>query len=336
MSLVHKTTRRSFLKLCGMAGMGLSLAPVLPAFAAETLLKETRFLMGTIVTVMVVSSEKDRARAAMDCAFAEMERVSGLLDHHAQGSPLHELNATGTLAHSPDELLQVVLAAQQYGVQSGHAFDMTVKPLLDLMQAHKNPSGEMRLDRADVTAALNLVEPEGVVVAKRRITLRRQGMGLTLDGIAKGFVVDRACAVLEEQGIRNALVNAGGDIRALGLRHAYGQEWVVAVEDPEKRFQYPARVALSNRAIATSGSYEMRFDSDSTYHHLVNPQTGACPQHALSVSVTAPSAMEADALATALCVVPPQTALAQIAKLPDRECLIVCRDGKVFSSAGWA
>ena len=336
MSLVKKTTRRAFLKICGMTGFGLSLAPALPAFAAETLVKETRFMMGTVVTLMVVSSEKDRAHEAMNGAFAEMARTANLLDHHVSGSPLSLLNATGKLSGAPDELLQVMNAARAYGAQTRNAFDVTVKPLIDLMRLHANTSGTMRLDSADFSAALRLVDGKGVSIEKDEITLERQGMGITLDGIAKGFVVDRACECLTRQGMRNFLVNAGGDIRAAGLRHAHGREWVVAVEDPAKRFRYPSRVKLTDRAIATSGSYEMYFDGDGRYHHLVNPQTGECPRHAVSVSVMAPSAMEADALATAFSVIPPKAALARIAALPGRECLIICRDGAVFSSAGWA
>ena len=332
---LNKTTRRSFLKICGMAGLGLSIAPALPVFAAETLVKETRFLMGTVVTIMIASSEKDRAYEASNLAFAEMKRSAGMLDYHISGGPLHTLNAKGRLADAPDELVRVLSAARAYGTQSGYAFDVTVKPLIDLMRSHKNPSGSMRLDRADVSQALRLVGGGEISIKKREVTLKRRGMGVTLDGIAKGFVVDRVCETLAGLGMRNFLVNAGGDIRAVGSRDGRGREWVVAVEDPTGRFRYPSRVKLSDKAIATSGSYEMYFDSDRTHHHLVNPQTGECPRHTVSVSVTAPHAMEADALATALSVISPETALSRIAALPGRECLIVCRDGAVFSSSGW-
>lgn len=328
-------TRRSFLKICGMTGLGLAVVPEIPVFAAETLVKETRFLMGTVVTIMIASSEKDRAHEALSLAFSEMTRTADLLDHHLPGSPLQTLNATGSVWDAPEDLVTVVSAACEYGERSHYAFDVTVKPLIDLMQAHKNPAGDMRLDRAEFFEAAQLVNGKGVRINRRAITLERHGMGITLDGIAKGFVVDRACEILAGQGMRNFLVNAGGDIRVAGSRNGRGRGWNVAVEDPSGSFRYPACIGLRDKAIATSGSYELYFDRDRTHHHLVNPQTGECPRHTLSVSVIAPHAMEADALATAFSVMEPEAALNVTASLPGRECLILCRDGAVFSSSGW-
>jgi thiamine biosynthesis lipoprotein len=159
-------------------------------------------------------------------------------------------------------------------------------------------------------------------------------MGVTLDGIAKGYVVDRMAAVLAERGLRDFLINAGGDIRSGGVRED-GTAWRVGVQDPAKRGDLPDVIGLTNGAVATSGSYEIYFDRERVHHHIVSAHTGNSPQMSQSVSVVAPTTMAADALATSVFLMEPARGVAFIDSLPQCACLIVDEQGLQSRSKGW-
>ena len=212
-------------------------------------------------------------------------------------------------------------------------YDVTVQPVIDLFRAHRNPSGELTLDDSELRAARALVGRRGLQVSGADLSFARSGMGITLDGIAKGYIADRVSAVLTSAGVKNHLVNAGGDIMASGHKSP-GVPWRVAVQSPTGP-AYAGELSLSGKAIATSGSYEIYYDASRRHHHLINPASGFSPAVG-SVSVVAGTAMEADTLATALSILPPTDALKLVQGLPGRECCILSPDGCIYTSPGWA
>jgi thiamine biosynthesis lipoprotein len=159
-------------------------------------------------------------------------------------------------------------------------------------------------------------------------------MRLTLDGIAKGYIVDAICAELVRGGVRRYLVDAGGDIRARGV-NTRGRPWTIAVENPWHRGDYPDAISLTDAAVATSGSYERFYEPTHACHHIVDAATGRSPVRCSSVSVVAPTALAADALATSVFVMGPNDGLAFIEKLHGCACLILDRDGREHRSRRW-
>ncbi len=127
-------------------------------------------------------------------------------------------------------------------------------------------------------------------------------MALTLNGIAQGYITDRVADVLRTAGLRHCLVDMG-EIRALGPRRG-GAAWRLGLEDPVFPGKVSRQMALMDGAVATSGAYGLRFDADGQFNHLFDPRTGECSCRYLSVSVFAPSATQADALSTALSLMP--------------------------------
>ena len=198
-----------------------------------------------------------------------------------------------------------------------------------------NRAGRLRaaLDDSELRAARSLVGRRGLQVSGTDLSFARSGMGITLDGIAKGYIADRVSAVLTSAGVKNHLVNAGGDIMASGHKSP-GVPWRVAVQSPTGP-TYAGELSLSGKAIATSGSYEIYYDASRRHHHLINPASGFSPAVG-SVSVVAGTAMEADTLATALSILPPTDALKLVQGLPGRECYILSPDGCIHTSQGWA
>lgn len=286
--------------------------------------------MGTLVSVSTLASSATRAEEAIGRALEEMDRLIAIFSRYEHDSAITVLNQDGRLDGSPPELTAVVDRSRAYYAMSAGSFDVTIAPVLDLFASAPDGTpapGELR-------DALDLVGTEGIVVEGRRVNLARPGMRLTLDGIAKGFIVDAIADVLQRHRIRNYLVNAGGDIRAAG-RKPGRRPWTVAVQDPAKAGGFPDTIHLTDAAVATSGSYERYFDRDRLRHHILDGGTGSSPSECASVSVTAPTAMAADALSTAVFVLGPSAGIAFVNGLPGCECLIIDRVGQPRRSHGW-
>ena len=159
------------------------------------------------------------------------------------------------------------------------------------------------------------------------------GMRVGLGGIAKGYGVDRAIAVLRAHGVEPASVDAGGDMKLLGKKD--GELWEIAIKHPRDRERAIAVLRLTNRCVVTSGDYERFFEIDGKrFHHIIDPRTGYPTTGCMSATVVAPNAEYADALATAMCVLGPESGLKLIESLPRVEALLVGMDGEVAVSSG--
>lgn len=264
-------------------------------------------------------------------AFQEMDRVVNLLNRYDSASPLAHLNREGSIRAPPPELSVVLSRAREFHTSTQGAFDPTVQPLVDLF---RKGSGSTPPTESAILKALSLVGFREVKLRSDSIQMDKPGMGVTLDGIAKGFVVDRMASLLGEFGLTDFLINAGGDIRSLGRRED-GRPWQVGVQDPEKRGDLPDVIGMTGGAVATSGSYEIYFDRERTSHHIVSAGTGASPGASKSVSVVAPTALVADALATSVFVMEPERGIAYIDSLPQCACLIIDASGQQSRSKGW-
>jgi thiamine biosynthesis lipoprotein len=296
--------------------------------------EETRQAMTTFVTVTVEDRSQSTAEEAIGRAFDEMERVVALLTRFESASPLAVLNDTGRLADPPPELRTVIERALWLHHLTGGAFDPTVAPLVDLYQVHFAAHGGPP-EAAERREVLELVGAQCVRVNHRTLSLDRVGMALTLDGIGKGFVVDRMTETLAAYGVQHALVNAGGDIRALGPR-ANGRPWQVGVRHPRQADALVETLDLVDSAVATSGDYVHFHDVERCYHHTIVPSSGLSPSTVASVSVKASSAAQADALATAVFVLGCEGGMRLLARVESIAGLILTRAGVHFASAQWS
>ena len=300
---------------------------------------EKRPAMGTLVSITAIHLSRGLVEEAAGRAFEEMNRVVELLNRYDPSSAISVLNDSGNIGGPPPELSGVLRQALAYNRRSLGAFDPTVSPLVDLFRSRGGVSSGGTVPSTPPSPAvvrdlLELVDAGAVEIRPRSIRLGKVGMGLTLDGIAKGFVVDRMAEVLSEWGLSDYLIDAGGDIRSSGFRED-GRPWQVAVQDPGKLDRFPDVFPLSGMAVATSGSYEIYFDPCRSHHHIVDSRSGASPGSSQSVSVVAPTAMEADALATSVFLMEPARGAAFIDSIPQCACLIVDRHGRQVRSARW-
>ncbi|MEJ2548345.1 MAG: FAD:protein FMN transferase [Gemmatimonadota bacterium] len=307
--------------------------------------------MGTRVSLSLRADSPDRADAAAGEAFARLDRLTALLNRYDSGSSLARLNETGSLRDAPPELTAVVDLALSVGRLTCGAFDPTVAPLVNLFGGGEPrvPPGALALasnpgrhqlsgpppDPATLAEIRDLIGAERIRRRGRMIGFERSGMSLTLDGVAKGWIVDAMAAGLRDAGIDDFLVDAGGDIRARG-RPETGRPWTVAIQDPDLGEDWPDVIGLHGGAVATSGSYEFYFDPGRTRHHIVTGTEGGSPNDLVSVTVTAPDTAMADALATAVFVLGPVAGLGCIEGMTGCECLLVDPDGARHATSGWS
>ncbi len=295
-------TRRHFVAISAWLAVGAkTLGSPLGAAAARFnrefyQVTGSRMCMGTFVNLTMFDPSKERAQAAMEKAFEEMSRVIGILNCHDDSTPVGFLNRTGNLRDLPPELHAVIHSSLRFHTATAGAFDVTIKPVLDLYRAsfektHRPP------DEALVKEAMHYVGSRNLHLATHEVSFRQDRMAITLDGIAKGYVVDRTMDVVRSAGIRHAMINAGGDIRVLGPK-GNGTPWIIGVQDPLNKDKCLQSIRMISGAVATSGNYEVYFDQERLYHHIISPERGLPAVGLTSVSVMAPDAMTADALST--------------------------------------
>ena len=333
--------RRSFLKLSGILGIGLASTTAIPTWAEAVRfnrklykISKTRLAMGTFVSMTLLHSSRDQAEDAMGEAFFEIDRLSRSISRFDETTAVAQLNREGFLKDVPPEVAEVVKRALGYYRVSNGAFDISVKPVVDLFKEKFSQGQKMPPTEGELREALRLVNASNIEFKGSSLRFKRPGMGITLDGIAKGYIVDRASQVLAKHRIKNHLINAGGDIRTMGHRRDK-KPWTIAVQDPQKNKHYPDIIHMTDGAIATSGNYEIYFDKEKMFHHIVNPSTGLSPDESTSVSVVAETAMDADALSTSVFVMNPERGTIFINSLPKCESLVVAKGNRKIKSAGW-
>jgi thiamine biosynthesis lipoprotein len=337
----HLFDRRSFIRICGLTGLSLASKVIAPRNTGgvefnKKLLRVTGTVlaMGTTVSMTLVSSSRDKAEAAMKTAYEEMTRLSGLMNGFDDGSPVAILNKEGVLKEASPEIIEVITGALKYYRLTGGVFDITIKPVIDLF-GQEFSRGENRYpSQEEIEEVLELVGSDMIRIQGRDITLEKPGMGITLDGIAKGYIVDCVSKIFLEREIEDHLINAGGDIKARGIRED-GKPWIIAIQDPVKKDSHLDVIHLYDAAVGTSGNYENYLDREKMFHHIANPKTGLSPVMNASASVIAPTGMEADALATSLLVMNAIDGISFIDSLPEREALVISRTNRIQRSAGW-
>lgn len=270
--------------------------------------RQQHFVFGTVVTIEAFDTPRADFRQGAGAAFRAMRELHQALDPAATGNVLDRFNAAppGSWRPVPEPLDKLLPRALSVRRASGGAFDPTLGRLIGLW-GFRSPPFPQQPPPGDSIRELRAQGAGHGGIALRRtasgLEARLEGAGAALDlgGIAKGYALDRAAELLHKHGVHNALIDAGGDLRALGRRGE--RRWRVGIRRPRGE-QAMAVVKLKpGEAIVTSGDYERFFRHDGTrYHHLLDPATGRPARGTRSATVIGPRATEADAWSTALFV----------------------------------
>lgn len=303
----------------------------------------SRPAMGTVFRIKVWASSRSDAEDAVHLAFNRIEELESKLSFYKSESELNRLSADGF--HRPvnisTDLLSVLEESLFWSRKTGGAFDCTVRPLVDLWHQH---GSEGRIPPSeDIQVISEKVGYQKILINSRlgSVRLLVDGMKLDLGGIAKGFAADQAIVPLERAGFKQFLIDAGGDLR-IGDPPPGREGWRISIDTPGN---LNFSVQIHNVAIATSGDKYRFYEINGTrYSHIVHPVTGLGLTHHRQVTVIAPDAATADALATALSVMDIKAGLSLIETLDRTEALIQVdfengsfnsKSGKILRSSGF-
>lgn len=289
--------------------------------------------MGTLVNVTVVDGEAARAHELTDVAFTEIDRLEAIFSRHRSDTPLSRLNRDGVLDHPPAELAMVMRRALHFSELTGGAFDPTVAPLMEVYRASFAETAAPP-PAATVEDALSRVGYRYIRLDPAGIALERPGMSVSLDGIAKGYILDRVVELVSDAGAAGVMADGGGDIAA-GEGEVAGSGWPVGIQHPRDPASILAVIEVRHQGVATSGDYMRAQTADRRFHHIVDPRTGTSPGHTSAATVVAPSAMDADALSTAALVLGPVDGLQLLEQLDGIEGLVVTKELDVVRSSGF-
>ena len=296
--------RRRFVRLGSLALIASSAAGKETESANR--FEATHATMGTQFRTILYANREAQAKAAFDAVATRLNALNASLSDYIATSEVSRLSASAGRSHwtllHPD-LAAVLTFGQRLAQQTDGAFDMTVGPLTRLWRTsrrHNKLPTKNRLSQArEATGHAHLT----LDLHRNRAQLLRPGMRLDLGGIAKGYGVDEAVKTLKTHGITAALVDGGGDLRVVG--HPPGSDgWRIASQELDANETMKARF-VNNVAVATSGDLHQSVNIDGRkFSHIIDPRTGLGQEFRRTVSVTAPTGMMADALASALSVLP--------------------------------
>ncbi len=301
----------------GLAGTGVAAALVLPGHAQPPVWRfHADHVLGTSLDMAVVTKDPLAAALAMGAARGEISRLDAILSAWRGDSELARANKAAEHSASPD-LFAVIAACEEWRLKSSGAFSGRLGRLL---------AGCTGPDAA-ISAASTALLLDPVT---RRIT-RPDPVVFAVDGLAKGYVIDRAIEAAScVPGVEGIMLDIGGDLRCRG-KAPNGQGWRIGIVDARNPYDNaPSRshVLLNDMAAATTGRSPRN-------HAILSPRNGMVATHAAYATAIAASAMDADALATVFSVLPPHESLALADRLPDVAAHIVANDGTVHASSRW-
>ena len=323
-------TRRRVIAI-GAVAAGLSLLPhrLLRAEGVPTRVWRG-VALGADASLTIAHPDPAEADRLIALSLEEVSRLERVFSLYRADSALRRLNRDGVLDAPPTDLVRLLAQAAAFGRSTGGAFDPTVQPLWQLYAGHfarpgadpaGPPAGAVRAARALVDVRALRVEPDHIAFAA-------PGMAVTLNGIAQGYITDRVTERLKAEGMDRVLVDMG-ELRALG-HHPSGRPWTVGLADPADPDRTVETLELADSALATTGGYGTRFDAAGRFAHLFDPASGACAANWQAVTVQAPDATTADALSTALSVVPEDRVPAILAAHPGVTARITRPDGRIL------
>ena len=292
--------------------------------------------MGSLLRIAVWANDEPRATNAIDLAFKEFDRLDNLLSVWKNDSDVVRINNNAGISpvKVSRETIEVLTLAHQASELTHGKFDITFGVLTDIWRFDHDQDNivpgrdliEPRLKRIDYTAV-------DVDSTAQTAFINRPGMRIHLGGIGKGYAIDRAIAILEDQGFANFLIQSGGDLYVGGTDN--GKPWKLGVADPRGNHDPFATLQIRDGTFSTSGDYERSFMKDGKrYHHLIDPDFGEPSRECRSVTIVANRAVVADYLSTGVFLMGPRNGMALIETLPDVEGVIVTAENEVLVSSG--
>jgi len=304
----------------------------------DHIIERSRTAMGTYIHITIWGNDDEKAVAAIDEAFGEFERIDKLMTTWTDTSEVSRINlaaGSGKPVEVSQELIAVLERAGEDSKMSNGTFDITVGSFAGVWKFDEDNDGSIPAPEL-VAARKKLVNWRDLVLdpVKHTARLKRKGQKITLGGIAKGYSVDKAVAILRAHGFVDFIVQAGGDMYCAGRRG--DRRWRVGIRDPRgPRDSYFALAEVEDRTFSTSGDYERFVIKDGKrYHHIIDPATGYPATGVRSVTIMAKDGITAEGLSKIVFIWGPERGMKLIESLPDVDAVVVDAQNHVTVSKG--
>jgi thiamine biosynthesis lipoprotein len=281
--------------------------------------------MGTLFRIKLYAADEQQAKSAFRAAFDRVRDLDAILSDYKPDSELNRISRNPQ--RISEDLFRVLATSQKLAEETGGAFDVTLGPVIRLWrEARKNgklPDSESLREAGNRCGYRKL----HLDAANRTAMLDQPGMQLDVGGIAKGYAADEALAVLNQLGIRNALVAASGDL-AFSDPPPGQKGWKIGVGALDRALE------LRNAAVSTSGDAEQHLDTHGKrYSHIIDPETRMGLTSGITVTIIAPRGIDADGMSTAVSVLGVERGVAFVEKHAGAAAVIVTREGDVVESS---
>lgn len=290
--------------------------------------------MGSRFDITVVANDSNQGNKYIDTAVAEITRIEKLISSWDVNSQTSEINRNAGIkpVKVDSELFDLIQRAIGISVLTDGAFDISYASM-DRIWQFDGSMTEMPSEE-EITASVSKVGFQNIILDKENNTvfLKLEGMKIGFGAIGKGYAADKAKDLLISKGVPSGIINASGDMNTWG-KQPNGSEWKVAITNPMDKNKVFALLPITNGAVVTSGNYEkFVIFNDKRYTHIIDPRTGYPSSGIISVTVFAPKAELADALATSVFVMGKEAGLDRINQLPKIECIIIDDKGNITKS----
>ena len=296
--------------------------------------KRTLKLMGSRFDITVVANDSLQANKHIDTAVAEISRIEKLISSWDDNSQTSEINrnAGAKPVKIDKELFNLIERAIGISKLTDGAFDISYASMDRIWQF----DGSMTVmpSEKEIKSSVEKIGYQNIVLDKKNSTvfLKLEGMKIGFGAIGKGYAADKAKTLLISKGVPSGIINASGDMNTWG-KQPNGNDWKVAITNPMDKNKVFALLPITNGAVVTSGNYEKYVNfNGKRYTHIIDPRTGYPSTGIISVTVFAPKAELADALATSVFVMGKEAGLDRINQLPKIECIIIDDKGNITKS----
>jgi FAD:protein FMN transferase len=328
------TRRRAIRVVAAAAGLPLMIAVLRAAAPSGQLFNWQGEVLGAVAEITLWHTDAALAHRTLLKIRGEIARYERIFSLYQNDSEIARLNEAGTLSRPSHELRGLVETSQRLGIISDGAFDITVQPLWRLYEAHFWSHAGIE---ADIVAraqdvARNLVDFRRIDTGPVRIMFARDGMAITLNSVAQGYITDAVADLVRNEGFDSAVVDLG-EFRTLG-RHPKGHPWRLGIRNALTPDGIARTLELEDTALAVSGGYGTTFEPSGRFHHIFDPHTGASANGLADVAVIGPRATTANGLSTAICVAGEARAGALLAAYPGYWAILTRPDGTSVTVAG--
>lgn len=293
----------------------------------------THFSFDTVCNITIYGNKTDTEQNIINDIFKKMDYYDNLFDKYDKDSETSKMNNAKSYVVVNDDTLNIIKKSLYYSKISNGAFDITISPVTDLwdIKNRKTVPAENK-----IRDTLSFVNYKNIKIKDKQIKINKNCESIDLGGIAKGYVADKVKNILSKNGIKNAIINLGGNILTMGNNK--GNSFVIGIQKPfaDDVNDYSATIPVKDKSIVTSGIYERYFKQNGKiYHHILDPKTGyPVENNLLSVTIISDDSTTGDALSTTTFVLGQKKGMKLIDSLDNVYAVFITKDYKLHLSKG--